>query len=90
MAYTNFNAYFVKRRAVMMHSTKAIVGLTTMFFPIFVEYLMKEYGLRGSLAILAAINGHVIFAMFLMHPVEWHCKLVKIPVDDSNTCNFIF
>lgn len=59
VAYTTFNAYFVKRRVVMMSTAQTLIGVGTMVYPILVQFLMNSYGFRGCMAILAAINGHV-------------------------------
>lgn len=85
VAYTTFNAYFVQKRALMMNVTKAVVGLTTMCYPMFVELLMKQYGFRGTLAVIAAIDAHVILAMLFMHPLEWHYRKSTTSIKDSNT-----
>lgn len=76
-SYTTFNAYFVKKRIMMMSVAQSIFGLGTMAYPIFVQYFMNEYGYRGFMAIRAGVHGHVIFGMLVMHPVAWHMKKVK-------------
>lgn len=83
VAYTTFNAYFVTRRVLMMSIAQALIGLGTMFYPILVQFLMDTYGFRGSIAVLAAINGHAVFGMLAMHPVQWHQKRVQVPVPDK-------
>lgn len=80
VAYTTFNAYFVKRRVLMMSIAQALIGLGTMIYPILLQFLMDTYGFRGSVAIMAAINGHAVFGMLVMHPAHWHQKRVRVPV----------
>lgn len=87
VAYTTFNAYLVKKRALMMNVTKAVIGLTTMCYPMFVECLMKQYGWRGALAVIAAVDAHVILAMLVMHPIEWHYRKRKASEKDPNNSN---
>lgn len=79
VGYTTFNYYFIKRRVFVMSLTSAVKGIVIMLHPICSYYLMKKYGFRGALAINAAINSHAIFGMLLMHPVEWHLKVVRVP-----------
>lgn len=82
-AYTTFNDYFIKRRVMVMSFAQAFMALGGMIYPILVEKLMSIYGFRGSMAILAAVNGHVIFFMLVMHPVEWHMKKDKVDVEEE-------
>lgn len=65
----------------MMSVAQSLIGLGTMVYPIIVQYFMELYGFRGCMAVLAAINGHAIFGMLTMHPVEWHMKKVKVPLE---------
>lgn len=66
-----------------MSFAQAFMALGGMIYPILVEKLMSVYGFRGSMAILAAVNGHVILFMLIMHPVEWHMKKVKVDVEEE-------
>lgn len=86
VAYTTFNHYFVNKRVVMMSVAQSLIGIGTMVYPIIVQFLMDTYGFRGTMAILAAINAHAIFGMLVMHPIEWHYKYIKIPVDELKPC----
>lgn len=86
VAYTIFNHYFVTKRIFMMGIAQALKGVGIMSFPIIVQFLMEKYGFRGAMAIIAAINTHSIFAMLLMHPVEWHLEVKKVPVDEAEPC----
>lgn len=86
VAYTNFNLYFVTKRVVMMSAAQTLIGIGTMIYPILVQCLMETYGFRGTMAILAAINGHAIFGMLVMHPIEWHYKVVRIECDETKSC----
>lgn len=87
VAYTSFNHYFVNRRVVMMSVAQTLIGIGTMIYPILVQFLMDKYGFRGTMAVLAALNGHVIFGMVAMHPIKWHYKVIKIPVEEEKPCN---
>lgn len=85
VAYTSFNAYFVRRRVAMMSVAQTLIGVGSMIYPILMQFLIDKYGFRGSMAILAAINSHSIFGMIVMHPVEWHYKINKIPIDETRS-----
>ncbi|XP_033216574.1 uncharacterized protein LOC117172597 [Belonocnema kinseyi] len=74
---TNFNAYFVKRRATVMSACQTIVGLGCIVYPIWIEKMMKAYGFRGTAALIGALSLNCIVGMALMHPVEWHYKKNK-------------
>lgn len=75
-SYSTFNTYFVKHRILMMSIAQSLFGLGTMVYPQCTRYLLDEFGYKGFMTILASIHGHVIFAMLVMHPVEWHMKKV--------------
>lgn len=70
----------------MMSVAQSLIGVGTMVYPIVVQILMDAYGFRGTMAVLAAINAHAIFGMLVMHPIEWHYKYIKIPVDELKPC----
>ncbi|GAB0097094.1 uncharacterized protein DMENIID0001_126920 [Sergentomyia squamirostris] len=78
-AYTTFNLYFEEKRVFMMSIAQTIIGVGSMVYPIVIQWLMDTYGFRGCMVIMAALNGHAIVGMLVMHPVEWHMK--KVPID---------
>ncbi|XP_059618542.1 monocarboxylate transporter 9 [Phlebotomus argentipes] len=80
-AYTTFNLYFKEKRVFIMSIAQTLIGLGSMIYPIVIQWLMDNYGFRGCMAIMAALNGHAIVGMLVMHPVEWHMRKVK--VEDS-------
>lgn len=88
VGYTSFNHYFVKRRVLTMSVTQALKGIVITSYPILSNILMNMYGFRGTLAIMAALNAHVIFGMLAMHPVDWHMKTVKVPEVELKPCKF--
>uniref|UniRef100_A0A182NRI8 Major facilitator superfamily (MFS) profile domain-containing protein n=1 Tax=Anopheles dirus TaxID=7168 RepID=A0A182NRI8_9DIPT len=79
VSYTTFNAYFVEKRVVMMSVAQTLIGVGTMFYPIFIQRSMDAFGFRGCMTVLAAVNSHTLVAMLVMHPVEWHMR--RVPVD---------
>ncbi|XP_001869607.2 monocarboxylate transporter 9 [Culex quinquefasciatus] len=83
VSYTTFNAYFVEKRVVMMSVSQTLIGLGTMFYPIFIQKTMEAYGFRGCMAVLAAVNSHTLVAMMVMHPVEWHMRLVPVEPEEQ-------
>ncbi|XP_043791243.1 uncharacterized protein LOC122714179 [Apis laboriosa] len=71
---TNFNAYFVKRRAPVMSAAQVIVGLGGIAYPICIEKMMRMYGFRGTALMTGAMSLNSIVGMTMMHPVEWHAR----------------
>ncbi|KAG4072094.1 hypothetical protein HA402_015593 [Bradysia odoriphaga] len=78
VGYTNFNLYFIKKRLFVMSAAQALKGLLIMFYPILVNFTMNQYGFRGAMAIIAAVNTHAFFGMLAQHPVEWHYKVIEV------------
>lgn len=79
VGYTTFNHYFVKKRIFAMSVAQALKGIIITSHPILVKILMNEYGFRGTVAMIAAINAHSVLGMLSMHPIEWHYKIIKVP-----------
>ncbi|OAD58324.1 Monocarboxylate transporter 7 [Eufriesea mexicana] len=71
---TNFNAYFVKKRAPVMSAAQVIIGLGGIAYPICIEKMMRLYGFRGTALMTGAMSLNCIVGMTMMHPVEWHAK----------------
>ncbi|KAK2585108.1 hypothetical protein KPH14_008619 [Odynerus spinipes] len=71
---TNFNAYFVKKRARVMSGAQAIIGMGGIVYPILIEKMMLMYGFRGTAALTGALSLNCIAGMTMMHPVEWHTR----------------
>lgn len=70
----------------MMSVAQSLIGIGAMAYPIVVQFLMDTYGFRGALAVIAAVQGHAIVGMLVMHPIEWHYKYIKVPVDELKPC----
>ncbi len=83
VGYTTFNDYFVKKRVFAMSVAQALKGVIITSHPILVKILMNEYGFRGTVAMIAAINAHSILGMILMHPIKWHYKIIKVPIVET-------
>uniref|UniRef100_A0A182W0Y1 Major facilitator superfamily (MFS) profile domain-containing protein n=1 Tax=Anopheles minimus TaxID=112268 RepID=A0A182W0Y1_9DIPT len=83
VSYTTFNAYFVEKRVVMMSVAQTLIGLGTMFYPIFIQRSMDAFGFRGCMAVLAAVNSHTLLAMLVMHPVQWHMRRIRVDATSS-------
>ncbi|KPJ01867.1 hypothetical protein RR46_05076 [Papilio xuthus] len=65
-------------------------SLASITFPILVTFLLDEYGFRWSLALIMAVDLHLLFAMLVMHPVEWHMiKSVDGPKPDPLNCDVL-
>lgn len=89
VAYTSFNYYFDKRRVFVMSLTQTLKGFIIMSYPIVVQFLVDKYGFRGAALVVAALHGHAFFGMIVMHPIEWHHKTVKIPINEDEPCNYL-
>lgn len=88
VGYTNFNKYFIKKRVFMMSMTQALKGVLITLHPILVKVAMNAYGFRGALAIVAAVNAHSIVGMLVMHPIEWHYKVIRVPQSELKPCKW--
>lgn len=76
----------------MMSVAQSLIGIGTMIYPLLVQFLMNEYGFRGGMAILAALNAHSIFGMLVMIPIEWNYKSHKIQsrsIPENFKCHFL-
>ncbi|XP_043491405.1 monocarboxylate transporter 9-like [Polistes fuscatus] len=78
LSNTNFNSYFVKKRARIMSLAQVIIGMGAIGYPYFIDKMMPLYGFRGTAAIIGAISLNCIPAVLMLHPVEWHTKGKKI------------
>lgn len=78
ISFAIFNSYFVKRRSLMMSIASTVMSLCFAIYPLLVNLSKSAYGLRGCLALIAAINMHTFFGMLVMHPLEWHSKRVTV------------
>lgn len=62
----------------MMSLSSSIMSLCMTLYPILVQFSKNLYGLRGCLALIAAVNMNTFIAMLIMHPFEWHSKRVLL------------
>lgn len=77
VSFTAFNCYFTKKRTAMMSANQTMSSMASITFPILVTFLLSEYGFRWTLALIMAVDLHLLLAMIVMHPVEWH--MIKSP-----------
>ncbi|XP_045459710.1 monocarboxylate transporter 1-like [Melitaea cinxia] len=77
VSFTAFNCYFTKKRTAMMSANQTMSSMASITFPILVTFLLAEYGFRWTLALIMAVDLHLLVAMIVMHPVEWH--MIKSP-----------
>ncbi|XP_075972260.1 monocarboxylate transporter 9-like [Anticarsia gemmatalis] len=87
VGFTAFNCYFTTKRTTMMSANQALSSLASITFPMLVTMLLSEYGFRWTLALIMAIDLHLVFAMIVMHPVEWH--MVRQEVTSNELCDEI-
>lgn len=71
-----------------MSMTQALKGVLITLHPILVKVAMNAYGFRGALAIVAAVNAHSIVGMLVMHPIEWHYKVIRVPQSELKPCKW--
>ncbi|RVE48933.1 hypothetical protein evm_006395 [Chilo suppressalis] len=83
VSFTAFNCYFTKKRTTMMSANQTMSSMASITFPMLVTYLLAEYGFRWTLILIMAVDLHLVFAMLVMHPVEWH--LIKSDDPDAGT-----
>ncbi|GFO08199.1 transmembrane protein 163 [Plakobranchus ocellatus] len=72
--------YFVKRRAFATAVSNTGLCAAFIIFPGLTQLLREEYGLRGTLLIVAAIELHIVALGLLLRPVESYRKLYRIQV----------
>ncbi|XP_060800754.1 monocarboxylate transporter 13 [Amyelois transitella] len=82
VSFTAFNCYFTKKRTAMMSANQTMSSMASITFPMLVTFLLSEYGFRWTLALIMAIDLHLVFAMLVMHPVEWHLVKSEDPTVD--------
>lgn len=73
----------------MMSVTQVMKGAFITVYPFMAQFLLAKFGYRGALTVITAVHSHVIFAMMLMHPVEWHMKRIKLPIEEIEPCKCI-
>ncbi|KAM3968054.1 monocarboxylate transporter 1 [Aphomia sociella] len=82
VSFTAFNCYFTKKRTTMMSANQTMSSMASITFPMLVTFLLSEYGFRWTLALIMAVDLHLLFAMLVMHPVEWHLVKSKEEVNE--------
>ncbi|XP_050672770.1 monocarboxylate transporter 13-like [Leptidea sinapis] len=86
VSFTAFNCYFTKKRTAMMSANQTMSSMASITFPLLVTVLLAEYGFKWTLALIMAVDLHLLFAMMVMHPVEWH--MIKDPqAADMKVCS---
>ncbi|KAG6450736.1 hypothetical protein O3G_MSEX006752 [Manduca sexta] len=88
VSFTAFNCYFTTKRTAMMSANQTMSSIASITFPMLVTFLLSEYGFRWTLALIMAVDLHLVFAMLVMHPVEWHyIKADKVDIDSPSKCD---
>lgn len=74
-AFASFGTYFVSHKKVtVMSFCQIFISSSSILLPLLMEKMLNEYGYRGTILIMSAFMTHSIFAIAVMHPVEWHSK----------------
>ncbi|XP_044729949.1 monocarboxylate transporter 6-like [Chrysoperla carnea] len=84
VVFTAFNQYFVKKRSLVNSISQGMITALTLTYPVITQYLVENFGQRGTAAIFAAGSLNAFFAVVLIQPVEKH--MVK-KVQDSEAPN---
>ncbi|OQR78597.1 monocarboxylate transporter 9-like [Tropilaelaps mercedesae] len=86
--------YFVKMRGLALGMNYAGSTLAGFIFPLFVTYLMTEYGFRGTLLLLSALLLHICALCLMHHEAPWqkpgHAtagSATKVPAKDNGQRN---
>ncbi|CAK1578563.1 unnamed protein product [Parnassius mnemosyne] len=87
VSFTAFNCYFTKKRTAMMSANQTMSSIASITFPMLVTFLLAEYGFRWTLALIMAVDLHLLFAMLVMHPVEWH--MIKLVGSESDSVKIV-
>ncbi|XP_049865097.1 monocarboxylate transporter 2-like isoform X2 [Pectinophora gossypiella] len=85
VSFTAFNCYFTRKRTAMMSANQSMSSMASITFPMLVTFLLAEYGFRWTLALIMAMDLHLVLAMLLMHPVEWHMIKGNSDPGEDNT-----
>lgn len=72
VVFTAFNQYFVKKRSLVNSISQGMITALTLTYPIITQYLVENFGQRGTAAIFAAGSLNAFFAVVLIQPVEKH------------------
>nr|CAD7398445.1 unnamed protein product [Timema cristinae] len=71
-SYLAFNSYFLERRGLAMGLCQAGIGLGFIVAPPLVQYLLEDYGYRGTMLILSGIALNGVVGAVLYQPVRYH------------------
>ena len=62
--------YFIRHRSLAISLSATGLGAGQIIFPPLVQYLVHEYGWRGGLLMIAALNLHTVLYACLLRPVS--------------------
>lgn len=64
--------YFGKDRAAACGLSYAGAASGAFIFPLFIEWQIAEYGLKGSFLLMGGITMHALIGAFLLRPAKWY------------------
>ncbi|XP_067670335.1 monocarboxylate transporter 12-like [Haliotis asinina] len=70
--------YFKKRRGLATTTASTAISCASGLFPIFSQYLLDAYGLRGTLLIFAGLTMNMWVGASLFRPLEFYRKKSKM------------
>lgn len=75
------SSYFTTKRSRAFGFSMAGTGFGQMILPQLVRVLNSEYGIRGTVLIVASLSLHGVVGASLFHPVKWHMKRTEVEAE---------
>ncbi|XP_037514067.1 uncharacterized protein LOC119390532 isoform X2 [Rhipicephalus sanguineus] len=82
--------YFEKRRGTALGLNMAGATVASLVFPNLYEFLIAEYGLRGTLLIIGGSLGNVLALSMLLNPPPWEKEAQEsgpVTLETKGNCN---
>lgn len=74
--FVAIDSYFSSRKGRAVGFSVAGTGMGQMLLPFLVQYLLGNYGFRGTLLILSGLALHAFLGATLYQPIKWHMKVI--------------
>ncbi|KAF2362376.1 Major facilitator superfamily domain [Trinorchestia longiramus] len=72
------NLYFDKHRGIACAICMSGNAIGAFLMPPLLQYLLQEYGLRGTLLIASALQLHILVSAFLFRPTNVHTRIQEL------------
>ncbi|CAG9829127.1 unnamed protein product [Diabrotica balteata] len=85
-AFSSLNDYFHKKLSLQTAIAQLLITVATVVNPLAMEYCVQSYGYKTTKIVLIGCSCLNFFAMWSLHPVEWHtaAKKEKVTSDHKN------